>query len=319
MTHPQRAHKPKFSVLMANYNNEAYVGHAIQSVMAQTFQDWELVLVDDHSSDDSVCMITPLLTDERIRFFRSETNIGYIATLKRLIKESQSDIIGILDADDALSIHALEEMYKAHVEHPNAGLIYSQFMYCDRDLTPVKQGFSKPLLSWKTILHMNCAAAFRTFKKSFYRKTEGFDDNILYAEDKDLYYKLEEVGGVVFVDKVLYLYRWVDSSQSHEAVKADIGRISHSIAIYYAYKRRRKTEIPNVTRRVVSLHLYRGALFAIDIRDSARAWFCILRAIYLYPCRTRFYVTWIKAMALLALDRETRCGRAGGLEWQVRA
>jgi len=84
----QRAHysnKPKFSVLMANYNNSKYIAETIQSVLDQKFKDWELVIVDDCSTDNSIKVIKPYLKDVRIRLLKNKVNIGYIGTLKRLI------------------------------------------------------------------------------------------------------------------------------------------------------------------------------------------------------------------------------------------
>ena len=84
----RRAFTPKFSVVMAKYNNDLYVGHASQSVISQTFQDWELIFADDHSSVGSVMAIEPFLRDDQICFFRNERNTGYIRTPKRLISLS---------------------------------------------------------------------------------------------------------------------------------------------------------------------------------------------------------------------------------------
>ena len=137
--------KPQFSLLMANYNNADTVSEAIQSVMDQTFDDWELIIVDDCSDDKSVHIITEFLNDRRVHFMRNKRNIGYIATLENMISMSSAEIFGILDSDDVLFTDALEIMFDAHEKNSNCGLIYSQFMFCDNNLKPISLGFSRSI------------------------------------------------------------------------------------------------------------------------------------------------------------------------------
>jgi len=180
--------KPEFSVLMASYNNSQYIDRAIESVINQTFKEWELVIVDDSSTDKSVEVIKAYLTDSRVKFFRNRRNTGYIRTLRRLINESRSAILGILDSDDALEEDALEKMYEAHVTNPDCGFIYSNFVFCDQDLNPVETGFCMALPQIpdrKTILRYDIVGPFRTFRRDAYFRTSGYDDEILYAEDKE--------------------------------------------------------------------------------------------------------------------------------------
>lgn len=240
--------KPKFSVLMANYNNGEFVGKAIQSIMDQTFQDWELVVVDDASTDNSVELIKKYLKDKRIRFFKNESNIGYISTLNKMVYESFSDIFGILDSDDALIKNALEVMYNAHITNPDCGFIYSQFMYCDVELNPYKEGCCQPVPKEGTNLRCNCVSAFRTFKKRDYFKTEGFSEDILGAEDKDIIFKMEEVTKLLFVNEILYMYRVLPDSQAHDPVISKHGIIHLYLAKYNAYMRRMGSNIPNLNR-----------------------------------------------------------------------
>ena len=62
---------------MANYNNGEYIGEAIESVLNQSFTDWELIVIDDSSTDNSVAVIENYLNDGRIRFLKNRENIGY--------------------------------------------------------------------------------------------------------------------------------------------------------------------------------------------------------------------------------------------------
>lgn len=204
----------KFSILMANYNAGKYIKAAIKSVFNQTYKDWELVVVDDKSTDDSVKTIRGLLDDSRIKLIIREENGGYGKTLQTAIEHITGEICGILDSDDVLRDDALEIMVKNHLEHPECGLIYSQFMKCDSDLKKIKRGdctVIPPGITWLDAMLSRRrpklrVSHFKTFRKSDYDRTDGFHD-LRRTVDKDIVLKLEEVTKLLFVDEVLYYYR----------------------------------------------------------------------------------------------------------------
>ncbi len=272
---------PKFSILMANYNNSKYVAEAIQSVLDQTFKYWELIIVDDCSTDDSVEVIRPFLKDNRLRLLKNSVNTGYIGTLKRLIYESRAKIVGILDSDDNLTSDAIEVMYDSYMKNQDCGFIYSQFVYCDNDLNTRRTGYCSSIPQDKSNLNLNCVSAFRTFRKKDYFKTEGFDETILYAEDKDLILKMEEVTKLLFVNKPLYNYRVLSRSQSHDSSKRQTGYISFILAKYNAYKRRINTNIPNLTRKEMRAELFNGVKICIMQKDFKNAIFFLSKGINL--------------------------------------
>ena len=282
--------EPKFSILMANYNNAEYITEAIQTVLKQTFQDWELVIVDDCSTDDSIKAVVPWLKDERIRLLKNKVNRGYIGTLKRLVYESRAKLLGILDSDDAITNDAIKLMYDAYQKNPDCGLIYSQFVWCDDKLNTISKGFCDSISPSKRNLHCDCVSAFRTFRKKDYFKTKGFDESFLYAEDKDLIFKMEEVTNLLFVDKVLYKYRSVPRSQSNDLQKSQIGRISYFLAKYKAYKRRLNTNIPNLTAKEMAVQLLDAAILCMEQKKTNKAFNLLLRAIKLNPGKIKLYV-----------------------------
>ncbi|MGA2094015.1 MAG: glycosyltransferase family 2 protein [Sedimentisphaerales bacterium] len=230
--------KPKFSIVMANYNNGNYINQAVESVLNQTFNDWELVIVDDCSTDNSVDIISRYLTDGRIRLLRHDINKGYTASLKTAIAAVSSDLFGVLDSDDCLTPQAVETMYHHHAGSPDCGLIYSQFAYCYENLTTRCIGFCAQIPPGQTSLDLNAVSHFKTFKLSDYLKTSGYDENILYAEDVDIIYKMEEVAGLKFVDKCLYLYRELPGSICHSSSKINVAIMSRVKARINALKRR---------------------------------------------------------------------------------
>lgn len=271
---------PDISVLMANYNNSKYVGHAIQSVLNQSFENWELVIFDDASTDDSIKKIQPFLNDKRIRLLKNEVNRGYINALNKMVYESRAEIFGILDSDDALTPDALEKIYEAHMENPDCGFIYSQFMYCDSNLNPVKKGYCKSVPPDDTNLRCNCVSAFRTFKKRAYFNTEGFDKETIGSEDKDIVYKMEEVTNLFFLDEVLYMHRVLPDSQTHEPERYKTSYKSFILAKTKAYMRRRNSNIPNITIWEMSKEFLRAIKFFLtkgEFKLSLNLFFRLLK------------------------------------------
>jgi len=290
--------KPKLSILMANYNNENYIAEAIESVLKQTFLDWELVVIDDGSTDNSVGIIKKYLNDKRIQFFQNKENIGKIATLKKLVKYSTADIVGILDSDDTLRENALQEIIKAYIEHPECGFIYSQFEFCDKDLNSIKRGLCKKMPPGRSNLHEIYTVALRTFKKKEYYKTSGYDNEILYAEDKDIILKLEEVTKFYFVDKVLYKYRRTGNTQTTDKNKILISRASCAWAEYKAYKRRINKKLPNITADEVAYRLLSTVPYCFLVGNFKRAKTFFITAITVCPLNIKLYLRLIIKSAI---------------------
>jgi glycosyltransferase involved in cell wall biosynthesis len=251
---------PRFSVIMASYNNSRYISKAISSVICQTFSDWELIICDDASSDNSSEVIKKYIADPRIKFFSNKINIGYIGTLKKMIDQSSGNILAILDSDDALDKIALQQVIFAYDQHLDVGSVYSQCWYCDEKLKLVHLGFSKKIPEGRTNLHENSIVALRTFKKSAYLKTSGYDEQMLYAEDIDLSLKLEEVTKLYFINKPLYFYRILNNSQTHGFINEYINRSSTALAKYKAYRRRLGTKISNLNKEEIGTIIFYGII-----------------------------------------------------------
>jgi glycosyltransferase involved in cell wall biosynthesis len=269
--------KPAFSIIMANYNNARFIDQAIQSVLNQTFKDWELVIVDDGSTDNSVAKIKTYLHDSRIRLIEHPQNRRYTAALITGIANVRAEFFGILDSDDVLTSDAVKIMVEQHVANPDCGMIYSQFIRCDQQLISTGLGFCSEVPPGKTNLELNVVSHFKTFKLRDYLKTEGYDEDILYAEDKDISYKMEEVAKLKFVNQPLYLYRELPNSIGHAPASTAIGRQSMAKAKANAARRRAaKSVIPLVE----AMRFFQQAQEALNLGDElgAQQWMAKYRA-----------------------------------------
>jgi glycosyltransferase involved in cell wall biosynthesis len=220
-----------FSVLIANYNNSRYLETALQSVLMQTYTDWEVILVDDGSADNFEEVIQPYISNPKISIYCNDKNAGCGYTKRMCVEKANGILLGFLDPDDALHIDALKIMAEAHVENPACSLISSTHFICDETLQvkriadyprPLPAGIPYLLVGDGRIHH------FASFKKSCYNKTEGISPANKKAVDQDLYYKLEEVGNVYFINQPLYYYR------IHKGAISNAGREGEAIKSHYA-------------------------------------------------------------------------------------
>ncbi|MFO0697636.1 MAG: glycosyltransferase family 2 protein [Nitrospira sp.] len=110
--------RPFVSIVCATYNRAHVLPRAVQSVLAQSFSNWELLVVDDGSTDHTPSVMTHCRNDPRIQYFRLETNCGVGVARNRGIQQAHAPWITVLDSDNALSPDALKGMVAATEERP---------------------------------------------------------------------------------------------------------------------------------------------------------------------------------------------------------
>lgn len=201
--------KPLFSILIANYNNGMYLLEAINSVRKQTYENWEIVIVDDGSSDNSALIYEELKHENRIRIFYNSKNAGIGYTKRRLCELAKGEIVGFLDADDALVSSALEEVLEEY-ESNEYVMVYTNKFHCNESLRkcqPSNYHIQIPLGKTYLDFSLGRISHFVSFKMKYYRMTDGINPYFLLGEDQDLYFKLEEIGPIKYLDRPLYLYR----------------------------------------------------------------------------------------------------------------
>ena len=200
---------PLFSVLIANYNNGKYLQEAIDSVFAQTYTNWEIIIVDDASTDNSSAIYEKYQQDSRFHIYYNEQNMGCGYTKCRCVELAQGEICGFLDPDDSITENALEVMAQVHLDNPEVSLAYSQLNVVDAEMNFVEVfDVQRDIPEDSSFLEYGIGVShFAVFKKSSYDKTPGINPKYLRAVDHDMYYLLEEVGTLMFVKKPLYNYR----------------------------------------------------------------------------------------------------------------
>ncbi len=112
------------SIVTASYNYEQYITETIQSVLNQTYTDWEMIIVDDCSTDNSIEVIKSF-NDNRIKLFVNEKNLGLKGTVKRGIEEAKGDWVVFLESDDMITPDYLEKKVEIAKKYPDVNLIFN--------------------------------------------------------------------------------------------------------------------------------------------------------------------------------------------------
>jgi len=201
---------PSINVLMPVYNAEKYLREAIDSILNQTFSDFELLIINDGSSDNSEEIILSY-TDSRIRYVKNERNIGLVATLNKGIDLIDSEYIFRMDADDISMLNRFEIQKKFMDDHPHIGVSSASLERFGNDVAiwrcPLVNNEIKAfLLFGSSIAHAPCVFRTKVLKENniYYR------DIYPHLEDYDLWIRLRKLTDFANIDDVLYRYRVVD-------------------------------------------------------------------------------------------------------------
>lgn len=213
---------PAVAVVMPVYNRAATVGRAIESVLAQDFQDFELVLVDDGSSDASVETIQGY-RDARITLLRQERNRGGNAARNRGILTTTAPLITFLDSDDVFLPHKLGVVTRYFDERPDIDVLIDSFEL----VYPASSG-KPPTRRINPVLERSAAIEQAIFARRLYKATPAislrkeavmraglFDESLKRRQDFDLVLRLTRTARCATTDAVLWAKQW-----SHDAISA---------------------------------------------------------------------------------------------------
>ena len=125
---------PKISIVTPAYNCEKYLEEAVNSVLAQSFEDWELLIIDDCSKDATwLRMQTLAKQDNRIRIFQNRQNSGSAATRNNGIRQARGEWIAFLDSDDLWRPEKLERQMSVLRKHPDASFLFTGSAFIEDD------------------------------------------------------------------------------------------------------------------------------------------------------------------------------------------
>ncbi len=238
----------KISILIANYNNGRYFRDCYNSIISQSYENWEVIIVDDGSTDNSIDLIKIMIEgDNRFKLYQNETNKGCGYTKRKCLDLATGEFCAFLDPDDAIFPYAIECLLDEFGKNRKIIAAYSKLIFCDEHLNP-REVFSKIKQIHNDKYFFNIPIqihAFFVFKRSAYLKTSGINPDLQNAVDQDLYLKLLETGGAKFVDEVFYKYRLHSNGISQHSAKQS-AKESFARVIHETMLRRKITAIKGI-------------------------------------------------------------------------
>jgi glycosyltransferase involved in cell wall biosynthesis len=232
---------PSVSVCMPVYNTERYVAEAVESILAQTFGDFEFIIIDDGSTDGSRAILERYAKqDDRIRLI-SRPNTGIAGARNEALGLARGELIAVMDSDDV----ALPERFEVQVaylrEHPEVVCLGSVVQCIDEAGRYLFESFHLATdheAMQEMALRGQCPLAHPSMmmRREAVLAVNGYDPEFGLAEDHDLILRLGERGKLANLPQALQKYRWHDQSISakKQALQADRGKL----AVLRAWERR---------------------------------------------------------------------------------
>ena len=205
---------PKVSILTTVYNREKYIAACIDSVLASSYQDWELIIVDDVSSDTSVAIARAYeQKDARIKVYVNDKNLGDYPNRNKAASYAKGKYLKYLDADDIIYPHGLEIMVLTMEQFPEAGLGISQKVAEDVKPYPFvmqpKETFTREFLM-RGVLGLGPTGTI--IKRDAFETLCGFTGT-RYIGDTEMWYKIALIYPVVKMEDELIFWRQHDEQQ----------------------------------------------------------------------------------------------------------
>ncbi|MEM7756913.1 MAG: glycosyltransferase [Cyanobacteria bacterium P01_A01_bin.40] len=225
------------SLVITVYNRQKYLASTINSILSQTYTNFELVVWDDGSTDDSLAIVNDFAkNDPRIKVFAGHHQ-GQGTSLVQAIAQTKGKYIGTVDSDDLLHPQALDKTLAILQADPDVGMVYTDHLVIDEQ--GKEKGIGKRCAipySKKRLLVDFMTFHFRLLRRDIYNAVGGFDSSLSSAEDYDLCLRLSEVTKIKHLQELLYYYRW---HQDNLSQTQQITQVKCSaIAINRAIKRR---------------------------------------------------------------------------------
>jgi len=214
---------PKISAIMPAYNAEIFLSRAIESVLGQTFKDYELIILDDGSQDNTLSIARKYeRLDSRIRVVSNPKNMQIAATLNKGIRLSKAEFIARMDTDDISYPNRFELQYKVLINNPSVAIVGANMKIINisgetisqRKYPTTSQDMKKIMFRYSPFAHPAVM-----FRKQVVLEFGGYDLSTVPCEDIDLWFKIGSRYEFSNVNKFLLKYTIHRSSNSHRKLR----------------------------------------------------------------------------------------------------
>ena len=196
---------PEISVIIPTYNRDRILKRAINSIVSQTFQNWELIVVDDCSSDHTFDIVNSYkVNDKRIRYHKLERNSGANTARNQGIKLAHAVIISFLDSDDEMHPLNLEKQHEKFSSSPDLALCYVGVDYYSGEtkISEVHQRMRGSLEKYlfSNLKGLGSSTSGFAIRKEVIEKAGGFDENMVSQQDLDLLVRVARYFTIDFIE-----------------------------------------------------------------------------------------------------------------------
>ena len=277
------------SVVLTCYNGSRWISRAIESILTQTYEDFELVIIDDGSTDNSKEIVASHLCDERVRYIYQE-NRGFSAAVNRGIKESNGDLIGFIGQDDQWMPNKLELQIRYLSEHKDVDLVHSNYCSIDsegrivgvRDVKVPKFSSKRKVVEQ---LFLNNFIGFETVlvKRKCFDELGFFDDRMVGYSDHDMWLRVAGSFNIGYLDLPLVKKRQHESPLSKvrvEDVLKDEFLMTKKAIDRYPFLRR-------IERKKIAPLYYAWGIALLQKRNNKEAKQKFLKAIKCQPWKLK--------------------------------
>jgi glycosyltransferase involved in cell wall biosynthesis len=221
----------RVSVLIPNYNGGTYLAECLRSVMEQTSSDWEAVVGDNASTDESVSIVSAA-SDRRLRLVRRPANVGWVANVNLLLHEAGGDYIAILHADDFWEPSFLARMVEMLDRSPGSLLATSGSRVVTDGRPTAIRGLHEAWRGPATTCPSTTATRLLTMKnwlrapsvvmrRTLFRHHPTFDESLPLVNDWLMWLRAATIGNIEVCPEALANYRFHDSSTSAESIRGN--------------------------------------------------------------------------------------------------
>lgn len=217
--------KPKISVILPVYNAKEYIKETLESVLTQTFSDFEVLIMDDGSTDGtSEILKTFAAKDHRIKLFHQE-NKGVVSSYISLIEKAESNLLARMDADDFCYPERFAKQYEYLTKHPDTVMVsaFCKIFYEKNERAPRNTGFTADFMNrWFLSMNPPFIHSMAMFKKDAYQISGGYLKEEYPAEDYGLWVRIKRHGKIMNLPEILGEYRLKGSGVSGKNFKQQI-------------------------------------------------------------------------------------------------
>ena len=213
------------SVVMTVFNGEEYLNESLRSLLNQVMEDWDLVVVENGSSD-STAEILSKYTDPRIRVINLPENIGRTPALNVAVVNASAEYVAVLDADDLSHPLRLKQQIEFLDAHPDVGLVGSWAEFIDEvglfvslKKSPIShQEIVQAMATRNPIVHSTTM-----FRRDLMSRIGGYDETLVYAQDFGMLLEFARISRIAVIPEILCSWRMLNNSMTY-AVESTIIR-----------------------------------------------------------------------------------------------